>query len=83
MAEFCRDCFIELMRPTVGEIHGIQMSEEPDLCEGCGKIKPFVLYIKDEPFCPFVPAYCDVPEAKHCVGCEIPAEVRRIQNEGL
>lgn len=48
MAEFCRKCFIETFRPTREEEQNIIMSAESDLCEGCGEVKPFVLYVTEE-----------------------------------
>ncbi len=75
MAEFCKECFIELLRPSVRDAYNIQMSKEACVCEGCGELKQFVLSIKDEPFCPFVPAYCDVPRADSCIGCDILKEL--------
>lgn len=46
MAEFCRDCFIEMIwRPTEEELKSIVMSgeDELDFCEGCGKFGRFVI----------------------------------------
>ena len=48
MAEFCRKCFIETFRPSKEEEQKIIMSEESDLCEGCGEVKPFVLYVAEK-----------------------------------
>lgn len=47
MAEFCRKCFIESFYPSKYEIDHIVMSEECDLCEGCGRYVPVVVYIDD------------------------------------
>lgn len=41
MAEFCKNCFLELFGP-VEEDEEIILSEEPWLCEGCGKWVPVV-----------------------------------------
>lgn len=46
MAEFCRECFIEIFEHTVNDNAEIIESEDLDLCEGCGKIKQVVLEIK-------------------------------------
>ena len=48
MAEFCRECFIETFRPSQEEINRIVMTKECDLCEGCGRWKPVVSYIRKE-----------------------------------
>lgn len=47
MAEFCRDCFIKVWRPSQYDIDHIVMSEDSHLCERCGKIGPYVDYIDD------------------------------------
>ena len=36
MAEFCKDCFLKLFGPVEEDEESI-LSEEPWLCEGCGK----------------------------------------------
>lgn len=28
-------------------------------------------HIKEEPFCPFLPAYCDTPDYSTCESCEL------------
>lgn len=48
MAEFCRECFINHLGPSQDEIDRIVMSEEYDLCEGCGNWGPYVDYIDCE-----------------------------------
>lgn len=45
MAEFCKACFISCLHPSRDEIDHIVMSEDVDLCEGCGKVLPVVAYI--------------------------------------
>ena len=45
MAEFCRDCFIKTLHPSQYDIDHIVMSEDWYLCEGCGKIGPYVDHI--------------------------------------
>lgn len=40
MAEFCKECFLNK------ENEQIVMSEDDDLCEGCGEFKPVVVKIK-------------------------------------
>ena len=42
MAEFCRECFYRMIGNRDDRL---VMSEESDLCEGCGEIKPVVLYV--------------------------------------
>lgn len=71
MAEFCKECFLKFIWHTPSDGTQIILSEEPDLCEGCGEIKPVVVAVKTEPFCPFTGAYCDVTDVKSCIGCEI------------
>jgi len=45
MAEFCKKCFIRMNKSSEEEIKRIVLSNYNDLCEGCGSIKPIVLYI--------------------------------------
>lgn len=47
MSKFCRDCFIKSLHPSQYDIDHIIMSEDWCLCEGCGKIGPYVDYIDD------------------------------------
>lgn len=52
MAEFCKDCFRSKML-TVAENMTIKdeqivMFEDEGFCEGCGKVKPLVHYVKDK-----------------------------------
>ena len=50
MAEFCRGCFIKTLHLSQYDIDHIVMSEDWYLCEGCGKIGPYVDYIDDGHF---------------------------------
>ena len=50
MAEFCKDCSRRVLGFTNDELKRAVMSDEPDLCEGCGKYKLVVIRIKDETF---------------------------------
>ncbi|HZK71769.1 MAG TPA: hypothetical protein VFD03_09705 [Clostridia bacterium] len=43
MAEFCLDCLNKLLNNDLKEK---DVKLLPDLCEGCGKIKPTVVYVK-------------------------------------
>ncbi len=45
MAEFCLKCFLESIRVSKGE--RTVMSEEEDICEGCGEIRPYVDHVED------------------------------------
>ena len=45
MAEFCRKCFIEHLRPSQYEIEHIVMSKDNDMCEGCMGWGPYVDHI--------------------------------------
>lgn len=45
MAEFCRECFIRLLRPSEYDIKHIVMSDENCICECCGQYGPFVDHI--------------------------------------
>ena len=42
MAEFCKECFKRCIEPGALDEHMV-ISEELDLCEGCGAMKPVVL----------------------------------------
>ena len=46
MAEFCADCAKKHLGFTDEEMRRAVMSDDPELCEGCGEIKPVVEYIK-------------------------------------
>lgn len=43
MAEFCLDCFNKIHKQNLTE-KDVELL--PDLCEGCGKIKPTVVIVK-------------------------------------
>ena len=45
MAELCRECFIEIWKPSQHEINNIVMSEDNDMCESCMNWGPYVDYI--------------------------------------
>lgn len=45
MSEFCKDCFIKL-NPEFRE-QDLKMCKEETLCEGCGKIVPIVIGIRE------------------------------------
>lgn len=51
MAEFCQECFVEkIMSSTEQMLYemrklSLQLSEDSELCEGCGKILPVVIAI--------------------------------------
>ena len=53
MAEFCLDCFNELCLPERWRKRSEQdvtLSDEPELCEGCGEYKLVVVLDRPEPF---------------------------------
>jgi hypothetical protein len=43
MTEFCKECFLKF--DNIQENEQIIMSEDDDLCEGCGEFKPVVIKI--------------------------------------
>lgn len=45
MAEFCADCARKYLGLTEKQVENVVLSKEPDLCEGCGQIKPVVVEI--------------------------------------
>ena len=45
MAEFCKECFYSKLADYSDVI--TKMSNSPELCEGCGKIKPVVVSVKE------------------------------------
>lgn len=45
MAEFCVDCWKRMNRETDQEDKYV-LSDEPDLCEGCGAWKPVVVRLR-------------------------------------
>lgn len=46
MAEFCKDCFMEIYEIDLKK-EKIIVSKEPELCENCGEWKPTVIKIRD------------------------------------
>ena len=54
MAEFCRDCALKSLGLSKEEMKRAVFSREPDLCEGCGKVKPVLLEIKKKGLPKFV-----------------------------
>lgn len=47
MAEFCRECAPVCLGLNKDELRRAVFSREPDLCEGCGEMKPVLVEIKD------------------------------------
>ena len=45
MAEFCKQCFINI-EPEYVKNKEIVVSEDDDFCEGCGEFKPVVIEIR-------------------------------------
>lgn len=45
MAEFCKDCFKRIHGDLMDKDDKLEMSNNLDLCEGCGGIKPVVISI--------------------------------------
>jgi NAD-dependent SIR2 family protein deacetylase len=43
MAEFCLECYNKLHK---SDLRKSEVKLSPDLCEGCGKIKKTIVYIK-------------------------------------
>lgn len=62
MAEFCKDCFKAKSDPSVNESDMI-FSTEPELCEGCGEVKPIVVEVSTSP--KLTIAECQVETQKH------------------
>lgn len=54
MAEFCRSCAPECLGLNKDELRRAVFSREPDLCEGCGELKPVLLGIKKKGLPKFV-----------------------------
>lgn len=44
MAEYCLDCFNKIFKKNLSE-EDIKLST--DICEGCGKVKPTVVIVKN------------------------------------
>ena len=62
MAEFCKNCYKEKIDPSV-EDDRIILSQEAELCEGCGETKPVVIEIDASP--KMTIAECQVETQKH------------------
>jgi hypothetical protein len=62
MAEFCKNCYKEKIDPSV-EDDRIILSQEAELCEGCGETKPVVIEIDTSP--KMTIAECKVETQKH------------------
>ena len=49
MAELCKKCFLEFWRPYMEEFGDLEdeivMSDNYDICEGCGDFGPYVHHI--------------------------------------
>lgn len=63
MAEFCKTCFKEKINPSVEDAN-IILSQEAELCEGCGEIKPIVVEVVDNTPKMTI-AECQVETQKH------------------
>lgn len=46
MSELCKECFIDIWMLTEQEIADIVMSEDEEVCESCGEVKPYVLEVR-------------------------------------
>lgn len=46
MAEYCIDCAKEQLGLTGSELRRVVISQEPDLCEGCGQWKQVVVRVR-------------------------------------
>lgn len=62
MAEFCKDCFKKI-DSSVSE-QDLVLSSDMELCEGCGEMKPVVLYV-NTPEPSMTVAECQVETQKH------------------
>lgn len=55
MAELCKKCFIEAFHPYIEDISTIEedivMSEECEICEGCGDCVPYVHHLGKDISC--------------------------------
>ena len=82
MAEFCKDCFKEKIDPSV-EDDRIILSQEADLCEGCGETKPIVIEVDTSP--KMTIAECQVETQKHIENVRkyIRFMIDKIDNRGV
>lgn len=46
MADFCKECAAKCLGFTEDELKRAVMTDYPDLCEGCGQMRPVVIRIK-------------------------------------
>ena len=46
MTEFCKDCAVKYLGFTPEEIRRAVLSDELELCEGCGEYKPVVVSLE-------------------------------------
>lgn len=46
MAEFCKECAGKYLGMTKKELRRAVMSDELDLCEGCGQYRPVVVRLR-------------------------------------
>ena len=62
MAELCRKCFIKTWHQYYDDTslleEDIVMSEDSELCEGCGKVLPYVHHLGKELTCEEYESYC-------------------------
>ncbi len=42
MAEFCLECYLRVCKPEDVDTAAVALSEDDELCEGCGKFKQIV-----------------------------------------
>lgn len=50
MAEFCKTCAPNYLGINKDDLRRAVFSREPDLCEGCGEMKPVLVEMKDNRF---------------------------------
>lgn len=83
MAEFCKNCFKEKIDPSVEDCR-IILSQEAELCEGCGEIKPIVMEILDNSPKMTI-AECQVETQKHIENVRkyIRFMIDKIDNRGV
>lgn len=55
MAELCRECFLKTWHPYVEDISSFEedivMSEDNEVCEGCGRFLPYVHHLGKDISC--------------------------------
>ena len=62
MAEFCKECYKTKLDPNVND-NDVILSSDPELCEGCGELKPIVVEVSTTP--KLTIAECQVETQKH------------------